>query len=375
MAMPLKVLKSVGPKLVPFFKTVSIYFVLYGANDSTSLLFCLAKCLPVLSLIAFVLLHGMSLNEYYRYSRLILIGLFFSVLGDIFLVWKSSYFNFECGLLMFAIAQINYTRAFGLWPFNPYAGSMFVGIWLVIYTFLSPGLNGLMEYLVPLYLTLILIMGWRAVARVQFFDDLWTWTKLCGCAGAILFMTSDMLIAIDIFRFKVPFAHQLIMLTYYAAQLGIALSVVDSQVEEVIRLQTKEQNPDVIDQLETLSKKHLNKQNMKNQLESLSQRANDVKGNISHRVDTVKENISHKVDTVKENISNKVDTVKEHVDTVKDQLSQRVDSVKENLSHGVDTVRGHLGHLSDQITMDNVRLRIETISEQISNKFAGQKRE
>ena len=129
-----------GPKLVPFFKTVSIYFVLYGSSESTSILFCIAKCLPIISLIFFVLLHGMSLSEYYRYSRLILIGLIFSVFGDAFLVWKTSYKNFECGLLMFAVAQVNYARAFGFWPFNPYAGAVFTALGLLIHSYLSPGI-------------------------------------------------------------------------------------------------------------------------------------------------------------------------------------------------------------------------------------------
>lgn len=411
MTKPLNVLKSVGPKLVPFFKTVAIYFVLYGSSESTSLLFCIAKCLPIVSLIFFVLLHGMSLNEYYRYSRLILIGLIFSAVGDAFLVWKHSYLNFECGVLMFAVAQVNYARAFGFRPFNVYAGAAFTALGLVFYSFLSPGLKGMMEYLVPLYLVLICIMGWRAVARVQFFDELWTWTKLCGCAGAIFFMTSDLLIAIDTFIIKVPFSHQLIMITYYAAQLGISLSVVDSQVEEVIRIQTQGQNPDVIDNvkghLENLSN-HLNKENMRNQLENLSNRVDNVKENLSHRVDHVKENLSNQVDLVKENLSQRVDYVKENlshrvdcvkenlsnqvehlshrvdyvkenlsqrVDSVKENLSQRVDSVKENLSQGVDSVKGRIGHLSNQITVDNVRGQLGNISGQITNHFAGQKRD
>ena len=66
-------------------------------------------------------------------------GLIFSVFGDAFLVWKSSFFNFECGLLMFAVAQVNYARAFGLWPFNPYAGAVFGGLGLGIYAWLSTG--------------------------------------------------------------------------------------------------------------------------------------------------------------------------------------------------------------------------------------------
>ena len=85
-------------------------------------------------------------------------------------------------------------------------------------------------------------MAWRAVARVQLFDDLWTWTKLCGCAGAIAFVLSDTILAFDKFVVALPYAHPLIMLTYYAAQFGIALSVVDSQVDEAIRTTRKERD-------------------------------------------------------------------------------------------------------------------------------------
>lgn len=240
-----QMLKCVGPKLVPFFKTVAIYFVLYGDTERSSILFCIAKCLPIISLMAFVLLHGMSLNEYYRYSRLILLGLVFSCLGDAFLVWKQTYF--ELGILMFAVAQILYAKAFSFRPFNPYAGAVFALLGYMVYSYLKPGFNGSMEYMAPLYLILIHVMGWRAVARVQFFDDLWTWTKLCSCAGALCFMISDLLIAIDTFITKVPFSHQLIMISYYAAQFAIALSVVDSQVDEIIRIQTRGTDMDIID--------------------------------------------------------------------------------------------------------------------------------
>jgi hypothetical protein len=56
-------LKSVGPKLVPFFKTVAIYFVLFIPVERPSLFAMLIKCLPIISLIVFVLLHGMSLGD------------------------------------------------------------------------------------------------------------------------------------------------------------------------------------------------------------------------------------------------------------------------------------------------------------------------
>lgn len=340
-------MKSVGPKLVPFFKTCAIFFVLYGNEPAAcGIVYCILKCLPVISLILFILLDGMSLSEsYYRYSRRILIGLIFSCFGDVFLVWKHKDMNFELGLLMFAVAQTEYARAFGWRPFNLYAGGTFAILGAAVYYFLSSSLDGIMSYLVALYITLICTMAWRAVARVQIFDDFRTWCKLCGsfaaifcllskttnfelpfglvlfavaqieyahafgwkslnlyvggliavsgsavyyllsayvgdmvsymylvalfvtlvcimgcravarfqllddlwttwgklfgCIGAMFFVLSDLTIAVDKFCFDVPCAHQIIMLTYYAAQVFIALSVVDSQVDELLNSNQK----------------------------------------------------------------------------------------------------------------------------------------
>ncbi|XP_052239996.1 lysoplasmalogenase-like protein TMEM86A [Dreissena polymorpha] len=237
MTKPLTVLKSVGPKLVPFFKTCTIFFVLFADTPATETsapwFFCIVKCLPIISLILFVLLNGMNITEYYRYSRRILIGLIFSCLGDACLVWAKKYF--EVGIACFAIAQICYSRAFGWKPFNPYAGAVVFGLGFLVYSFLSTALHGIMLYMVAAYITVICTMAWRAVARVQFFGDLVIkWTKLSGCFGALAFVISDVTLAIDRFKFPIPYAHPIIMVTYYAAQFGIALSVVDSQVDELI---------------------------------------------------------------------------------------------------------------------------------------------
>jgi hypothetical protein len=56
-------LKSVGPKLVVFFKTVTIYFVLFIPAEKPSWLGLIIKCLPIFSLVFFVLLHGISLED------------------------------------------------------------------------------------------------------------------------------------------------------------------------------------------------------------------------------------------------------------------------------------------------------------------------
>jgi len=175
----------------------------------------------------------MSFSEYYSYSRKILLGLLFSCAGDAFMVWKSSGY-FMHGVGMFAIAQVLYAWAFGFRLTGWKSGIFWSATAAFVYSYIYPGLSGIMAYLSLVYVLLICTMCWRAVARVQFFGDLWTWTKLCAVAGAVCFIVSDFVIAVDKFRGAVPYSHQIIMVTYYAAQLGITLSVVDSQVDALL---------------------------------------------------------------------------------------------------------------------------------------------
>ncbi|XP_050703435.1 uncharacterized protein DDB_G0271670-like [Eriocheir sinensis] len=226
MATPKQVLKSVGPKLVPFFKTVAVYFVLFIPSEQPSLLAMVIKCLPVISLIAFVLLHGMSLGEEYTYSRRILLGLIFSVIGDALLIWEDFFLH---GLGSFLVAQIFYISAFGFTPFNIYAAGVTYALMGVGVGVLMPGTEGVVSVGMPVYTFCLMTMVWRAVARVQFFEELWTWTKLCSCVGGVLFAVSDCLIGMNAFCCVVPYGQALIMVSYYAAQLGISLSVVDSK--------------------------------------------------------------------------------------------------------------------------------------------------
>ena len=176
----------------------------------------------------FVLLHGMNFTEAYAYSRKILLGLFFSVIGDAFLVWQPDYFIH--GLLAFAIGQIFYGWAFGIRPLKPFTGLCMAAVATSLYLYLLPNLKGVMVFFTLLYIVLISFMVWRAIARFQKYED-WPWTSLSGVLGAIFFAISDSLIAIRKFARPIPYQHQLIMSTYYAAQMLIALSVVDSQAE------------------------------------------------------------------------------------------------------------------------------------------------
>ncbi len=89
---------------MPFFKTVAIYLVL----DTSPYIWltCLLKCLPIIWLCIFVVLHGISFGDKHLYSRRVLFGLVLSCLGDALLVWPTF---FLWGMLAFGLVFISLT--------------------------------------------------------------------------------------------------------------------------------------------------------------------------------------------------------------------------------------------------------------------------
>jgi len=151
------------------------------------------------------------------------------MLGDACLVFPKEYFMY--GVASFGIAHILYFTAFGIKPFNIRLALALVACFMTACAVYLPNLNNyLLKLLVPVYMILLFSMCWRAVSRLQIFDPNidWTWPKLCCSLGALSFVISDSVLSFDLFIHEVPYSHPIIMLTYYAAQLGIALSVVNS---------------------------------------------------------------------------------------------------------------------------------------------------
>jgi YhhN family len=70
---------------------------------------------------------------------------------------------------------------------------------------------------------------------------------MAAAIGGFVFAVSDSLIAIDMFYSKIPHAKVLIMVTYYIAQFGITLSILDLTTESAIRHKaTKKTDKDVM---------------------------------------------------------------------------------------------------------------------------------
>ncbi len=177
------------------------------------------KPLPVIAML-------MLLKPVGHYSRFIFIGLLLSVIGDVLLEFSTSLFIY--GLLAFLMAHLSYIVAFFKRSIRiaPIPLVLLMAFGSVIYWFLYPGL-GDMAHPVLIYIVVILIMSWRATAQGNFNKN-----AIYPVAGALLFVASDSLIALNKFYVEIEYHRYLIMLSYWAAQSLIFYSAFADQQEE-----------------------------------------------------------------------------------------------------------------------------------------------
>jgi uncharacterized membrane protein YhhN len=168
------------------------------------------------------------------YAWLIVAGLLFSLAGDILLMLPSD--RFAAGLASFLVAHLFYITAFAAdagFGSAPLALLPFVLGSAALYPLLRPNL-GRLEIPVLLYMLVIAVMAWQAVARWLVVGQL---GALLACIGAVLFVVSDALLALDRFHRRLPAAPALKLGTYFSGQWLIALSigVGESVVDWIIR--------------------------------------------------------------------------------------------------------------------------------------------
>ncbi len=154
----------------------------------------------------------------------LLLGLVLSLGGDVALMFESNR-AFLIGLVLFLLAHVAYAVVLtvynGLYPQDLITGAVLALVGAALFFYLRPGL-GPMQAPVILYIVVILIMVNRALST--FFGVVFTPTQawLLGL-GAVLFMLSDVMLAVD--RFRLPFRwSRLSLYLYYGGQLLIALS-------------------------------------------------------------------------------------------------------------------------------------------------------
>lgn len=179
---------------------------------------------PLTMVIIIVIAALASEPEYFIYKRLIVVGLCFSLLGDVLLMLPTDLFTF--GLLSFLLAHLFYTAAFVYMagrvssPF--YIVPFFLCGALMMFVLLPHVSGAGMKLAVMIYMVVILAMAWQALNR-------WIVTRqkgsLLAAIGAILFVASDSVLAINRFVSPFPASSLLVMSAYFAAQLLIAVSV------------------------------------------------------------------------------------------------------------------------------------------------------
>jgi uncharacterized membrane protein YhhN len=198
---------------------VSAILAILAVYQNWRLIHYLFKPLTIVFIILIALQLKYPISPAYRYA--ILAGLLLSLAGDVFLMLPKDYFI--QGLISFLIAHLFYIvaftfesgRALSLWgaiPFLIYGCLMLRVLW--------PHL-GKMRLPVMLYMLVILLMGWSALSR-------WILTaqpgSLLAAFGALSFIASDSLLALDKFKGRFRSAQFLILTTYFTAQWLIALS-------------------------------------------------------------------------------------------------------------------------------------------------------
>lgn len=197
-----------------------------GMSDQPTLVLV---CKPLLTIVLSSWFYFNSRRVGDRFTLLIQAGLVFSLIGDVALIFQHvDQFNFLIGLGSFLLAQTCYALAFMQNMVDASAGRskvvplIMTGVLLayaLLFTFeLMPHLDGSILLPVLVYAVAITFMGIMAAFR---YGRTFPRSFAMVLVGALLFIASDTLLAVD--RFIKPMAHAewSIMLTYGTAQVLI----------------------------------------------------------------------------------------------------------------------------------------------------------
>lgn len=189
----------------------------YAGTQAQRFLF---KPLTTVLILVLVLALPGAVSSLYR--TLIVAGIVFSLAGDIFLMLPQNFFVW--GLVSFLVAHFFFVAAYVaragfqmhwwlLAPFAIYGALLLYMLWPHV---------GELRLPVLIYALVLLAMGWQATELWWVLRDA---AALLALLGAVLFVASDSILALDKFRAPIPHRDVLIMSSYYGALTLIAWSV------------------------------------------------------------------------------------------------------------------------------------------------------
>ncbi len=177
---------------------------------------------PLTTILIIGLATIQELRDFDQYKILIISGLIFSLVGDIFLMLPSD--KFIQGLSSFFIAHVLYIVAFSS-GFGPYYDLLLVIpaiVYSIIFLWILLPKTGKLTVPVILYSAVLLIFLWQATGRFYY---LAITSATYVLLGAILFVISDSILGYTKFVRKGRFSSILIHSTYWSAQILLALSI------------------------------------------------------------------------------------------------------------------------------------------------------
>ncbi len=210
------------------FFVILIAELICGSVERFSALHYFTKPAIVISLMIFFWNESQAISKLIR--NLTMLALALSLLGDILLMFVHVAPNcFMFGLLAFLLAHVMYILVF-LKQRNPLKKPMPFLVILLVYAI---GLflllrSGLGDMLIPVFVYMLVILG---MATISFLREGKTSKTSYNFVffGAILFMISDSLLAINKFYETFLFANVLIMLSYALAQYFIVMGIKKAQ--------------------------------------------------------------------------------------------------------------------------------------------------
>lgn len=184
-------------------------------------------------ILIWITVYFLMMTEPGPYRRTVVLAFFFSWIGDMLLMfgWKSELFFFA-GVGGFFLSQVTYIIVFlkyslhqrkGIIERKPLWGLPFLIYLAGIYLFLYPGLEGIMKPVVALYAISLIGMSAAAFNRMGLTGSKSFWIVF---AGAVFFVISDSLLAINKFSSPIPNSGFLVMSTYMLAQYLIMYGLV-----------------------------------------------------------------------------------------------------------------------------------------------------
>lgn len=194
---------------------ISAIIAIYAKTRENNLLQYVFKPLTMIAIISLAISNASSPPTFYQ--KMIVTGLIFSTVGDVFLIDSKRFIQ---GLVSFLLAHICFIVAFFSTPHLP-SLILYLAYVAVFLSILWKHLGNL-KIPVIVYSIALLLMSWFALSRYfELNDD----KSFYAFLGSISFLVSDSLLAYNKFKSLFPFAEILILSTYFVAQWLIALSI------------------------------------------------------------------------------------------------------------------------------------------------------